>query len=819
MGKMLCVAEKPSVGKDIAEALGCKEKKQGYIEGDKYIVTWAAGHLITQKKPDEHDPSLHTWSFESLPFRFDIKDSLKVIPEKKDMFFNIKKLIARDDVSEIINCGDSGREGYLIQKWIYRMAGNRKPEKVLWLDSFTRESILRGFQNLHEDYEFADLLQEAEARAEIDWIMGMNYSRGLTMRQETRNVLLSYGRCQTPLLNLIYLRDEQIAKFKPEPYFNLKAKFTAPEGSYIGTMIGQDKKNINFAVRTEAESIAAAINGKQGTVVSFKSAQQKKNAPLLFDLGTLQTEAGNRYGYTAEETLAIAQELYETHKILSYPRTDSKYLSTALLKEIDGNLNSCNFGEFAPIVGKIRNNHWVVGKEYVNDKKITDHPALTPVITNIEAEYGKLSIKEKNIFDLVVRRFLAIFFPPYIYQATEIITQVDQYFFKTNGRVPLSLGYREVFAEYKEKKDKDKEDDESTELPGVQNGEAVRTSDPNILDKMTEPPAKITVGNIVKLMEKYNIGTPATRANIIQTLLTRTYIKLEGKKYSVTPLGAALINSVPSDLKDPQLTNQIETQLQKIGDGEMSKSEFLDRSYEDIKEHIRNLEKTTIRGTAAAKAEAASLAACPLCDGPVMKINPKAKEDGTKPNPFYGCMNYKSGCKFRMPGEIPGHKFTETEVKKILPKLKNGGTSQVIKGLKGKSGKTFDAALKWDAENSRLSFVFPEKAAESDPVGECPLCGKNVTKVTPKAKEDGTKPIPFYGCSGYKEGCHFFIRSELPGHKFTDSEIKKMLPKLKNGGTSQVIKGLKGKSGKEFDAAFKWDSENNRLKFVFKDDE
>ena len=709
MGKTLVIAEKPSVGRDIAEALGCREKKRGYIEGDNYIVTWAAGHHVTLKEPQEHDPDLQKWSFEQLPFAFPIQGSLKVIPEKKEQFEVIKSLIKSNGCTSLVNAGDAGREGYLIQKWIYRMAGNTKPEKVLWLDSFTKEAILHGFNNLHEDSEFDDLLQEAEARAEADYMLGMNYSRALTLRQETSSGVLSYGRCQTTLLNLIYIRDAQIAIFKPEPYYNVRAKFKAENGEYVGTLIGPNNKALNLADAAEAKEIADATSSAGwGTVISHKTAQQKKPAPLLYDLGTLQTDAGARFGYTADETLAIAQSLYETHKILSYPRTDSKYLSTALLKEIHKNLEKCAFGVYAPYVNKIKLNHWQIGKEYCNDKKITDHPALIPTITDIESEYAKLSEKERNVFDLVVRRFLATFYPPYIYQATEIITEAAGNQFKTNGRVPMSMGYKEVFGDAKEEDKPKNEAEDNAELPPVQQGDSVAVLGSEVLNKMTEPPKKITVGNIIKLMEKYNIGTPATRASIIGTLEKRKFIVLEKKIYSITPLGKALIESVPEDLKDPQLTNRIEGQLAEIGDGKLSKEDFLGLLYEDIKNHIKELEKTTIRGTGAARANAAAIGECPLCGAAIVKIKPKKKEDGTQPNSFYGCMGFKNGCKFKIFGEMFGKKFTDAEVKKMLPKLKNGGRTDKISGFIKKDGQPFkaDPVLYWDVENARLAFEF-----------------------------------------------------------------------------------------------------------------
>ncbi len=700
MAKALVIAEKPSVGRDIAKALGCTERKNGYIEGKDYIVTWAVGHLIGLKEPDENDPVLKEWRFESLPFMFPIDNALKVLPDTKDQFDVVKKLIQGKETDRVINAGDSGREGYLIQKWIYRMAGNKKPEKVLWLSSFTEEAILDGFDNLHEDYEFKNLLQEAESRAQLDWMFGMNYSRALTLRQESRGAVLSYGRCQTPLTNIIYLRDKQIENFVPVPYFVAKAVFTAEEGEYEGTLVGEDRKNINFAKKEDAQRALLEAEKHTPKIISYKTAQKKQAAPLLYDLGDLQTDAGKKFGYSADKTLEIAQSLYETHKILSYPRTDSKYLSTALLKEIHKNLAKCAFGEFAPFVNKIKANNWQIGKEYCNDKKITDHPALIPTITNIEAEYAKLNADEKNVFDLVVRRFLSAFYPPYIYQVSEILTQAGEYTFKTNGRIPLSKGYKEVASVIPEdKKPEDKE------LPPVQEQEEVAFKETSISDEKTKPPVKITEGNIIKMMEKYGIGTPATRASIIQRIVKRRFVVREKGKYSITPLGKALIESVPEDLKRPELTQDIEKQLELIGNGEMTRQEFLDKALEDVRAHIRDFEKMTIKGSYFKSNEKKPVGECPLCGGDVRKISPKDKDK----KPFYGCMGYKEGCRFSMSSELFGKKFTDSEVKKILPQLKNGGVTEKIGPFVSKKGTEYEAPLQWDAENNRLKLVFEQK--------------------------------------------------------------------------------------------------------------
>lgn len=693
MGKKLVIAEKPSVGRDIANAIGCTEKKDGYIDGPNYSVTWAVGHLIGLKDPEYHDAKLKIWSFSDLPFRFPIENSLTVLPDTAKQFKIIKELIHSGRYDGIVNAGDAAREGYLIQKWIYRMAGNRLPEKVLWLDSFTKEAVQNGFMHLHDDSEFKKLLGEAEARAEADWLLGMNYSRALTLRQEGRGTILSYGRCQTPLLALIVKRDLQIENFKPEPYFNLKASFLTDLGEpYDAVLCGDDHKTMNYKTKEEAENLLKSLTGNKGTVTYYKSDKKLTKAPLLYDLGTLQSDAGKKYGYSADRTLEIAQSLYEKRKILSYPRTDSKYLSTALLKEIGDNLNSCNFGPFAGAVNKITANGWKIDKSYCNDKKITDHPALIPVATDIETVYGTLSEDEKNIFDLVVKRFLAIFYPPYEYQATEIITEVCGASFFSNGNIPISLGYREIL----EEKSKNE-----VELPAVSKGQCVSISGLNIDDKMTTPPAKISVSNIIKLMEKFGIGTPATRADIINKIQRRGYIEVSKGKYTSTALGRALIDSVPEELKSPTLTSDTEKELAMISAGEITKDEFLDHLFDDIKAHCKVFESQSISG--AAFSRDIFLGKCPACGGYVRKISPKGK--GT----FYGCSNYKKddGCKFIMWSTLFGKRINDKDVSTILSQLEKNGKTKPIKGFVSKtSGKTYEASLTWDKDECKFKLLY-----------------------------------------------------------------------------------------------------------------
>lgn len=393
MGKILVIAEKPSVGNDIAKVLGCSEKKDGYIEGSEYIVTWALGHLIGLKYPEEHEERFKSWKLEDLPFQFPISESLKVLPDTSKQFNTIKKLIHRNDVDSLINAGDAGREGYLIQEWIYRMAGNNKPVKVLWASSVTDEALRKAFADLKENREFSSLLDEAEARAEGDHLLGINYSRALTLTKASGTVL-SYGRCQTPLLNLVIQRDLEIENFKPEPYYQVEASYRK---GFKGILISEDKKRLDFKERVAAEKVLADCAGKEAEVVEYTTEDKSKKPPLLYDLATLQKAMGAAYGFTPDYTLSIAQSLYEKHKILSYPRTDSQYLSNDLYHEIKDHVLSCNFGIFRQFIDSIDLDSLKAEKRYFNDLKVTDHHALIPTI-NPETEhiYSGLAPDEKR---------------------------------------------------------------------------------------------------------------------------------------------------------------------------------------------------------------------------------------------------------------------------------------------------------------------------------------------------------------------------------------------------------------------------------------
>lgn len=673
MGKILVIAEKPSVGNDIAKALRVNGRKNGYIENDQYIITWAVGHLIGLKYPEEHNPKFKQWRLADLPFLFPIEQSLKVLPDTADQFKVISSLINRSDVDYLVNAGDAGREGLLIQEWIYRMAGNRKPIKMLWISSFTEEAVRQAFlSGLKERKDFMPLLEEAEARAQGDHLLGINYSRLLTLTRAGERTTLSYGRCQTPLLQIIATRDQEIECFRPTSYYQVSLTYGK---GFKGILADQEGKIITFTERAAADQLAAQLKD-QAVVVEYREEEKKQKAPLLYNLAALQKAMGVRYGYTPDETLTIAQDLYEKHKILSYPRTDSQCLSTDLFHEIKDHLLCCAFGKYKNYIERISMDSIEPQKRYFNDLKVTDHYALIPTIQkDMEERYSRLSEQERNVFDAVVARFVAIFLPEYRYTATEIITENAGFRFQSRGITILSLGYKELLKEEKEEESTDQE--ERQILPKLSQGANITVDKKEILDRMTKAPARYTIAGLIAAMEKHNIGTSATRAEIVKKLLKRGFAMLEKGKYYSTQLGRDFIQMVPDELKDVKLTERFEAGLEQINLGTLTKQEFLGSLLEDMKKNIAYFsQKGTDTGRL--RSEISEIGKCPLCGRAVVE-NAKA----------YGCTGYKeSGCKFVIWKTIAGKAVTKQQAQQLLTK---GSTSQ-LKSFTGKKGK-FDAAL------------------------------------------------------------------------------------------------------------------------------
>lgn len=693
MGKILVIAEKPSAGRDIARILGVKEDKGSYMENEEYIVSWAVGHLVELKDPEDIDERYKQWNVADIPLPAD--NGLKVKESGRAQFKVIKELIARNDIVYLINAGDAGREGLLIQSWIYRMAGNRHPVKILWSSSLTDEAIKNAMRKLHDEDEdeFKNLLVEAETRAVADQVYGYNYTRLLTCLFADHKVL-SYGRCQTPLLNLIVKRDLENENFKSQPYWSIAVSY---EEGFGASEMDNDGKSIKY-MKKEAAEAATEICRSVGKAIVKSCVKEKKSnkAPALFNLAELQSAMGKKYGYTPDKTLQLAQSLYEKHKILSYPRTDSRYLSTDLYNEISEHVQCCCFGKFKEYVDRINYDTFAMDKSYFNNNKVSDHHALIPTINNrLPDIYADLTTEERNLFDEVAVSLIAIFYPAYEYEATEVIASVGDKSFKSNGNILIASGYKEVYNLLNDNGEEKKTgQDQDQSIPNLKEGMELSIESLALREDKTKPPARYNPGNIIKLMGKYKIGTSATSAGIVQNLIDRGFMKLEKNKYVSTELGRKLLLFIPDVLKSPEMTLRFEEKLQKVNSGEISKDEFIN----DIKDEIEVNKQNFMKNVPAEKlGGSASIGTCPVC-GKKMKESKKS----------WYCEGYNQDpkCNFTIWKEIAGKKISESAAKKLAA----GKKTDLIKGFTGKSGKNFDAylILQKDADgNYKTAFEFP----------------------------------------------------------------------------------------------------------------
>lgn len=694
MSKILVIAEKPSAGRDIARILGVKEDKGAYMENDSYIVTWAVGHLVELKDPEDIDEKYKKWNIDNIPLP--AENGLKIKKGAVAQFNIIKKLIARNDIDYLINAGDAGREGLLIQSWIYRMAGNRHPVKLLWSSSLTDEAIKNAMNRLHDDSEeeFVSLLEEAETRAVADQVYGYNYTRLLTCLYSDGQVL-SYGRCQTPLLNLIVKRDMENENFKSQPYWSISVKY---EEGFEASEIGDDGKVIKYMEKAIAEQAAEYCTqvGKASVKSCFREKKSNK-APTLYNLAELQSVMGKKYGYTPDKTLQLAQNLYEKHKILSYPRTDSRYLSTDLYNEVREHTECCAFGKFKEYIDRIDYSNFSMDKTYFNNNKVSDHHALIPTINKkMPDTYAELTEGERNVFDEVVVSFVSIFYPPYEYEATEIISMIGNRRFKSSGKTLIALGYKEVVHKLlKGSTDENKQEGQS--IPDLREGMEIKLEELVINEDKTKPPARYNPGNIIKLMGKYKIGTSATSAGIVQNLINRGFIKLEKNKYTSTELGRKLLSLIPNVLKAPEMTVCFEEKLQKVNSGEMTKQQFIDDIIDEVKTNKQNFLQNIPEEKLGS---AASIGVCPAC-GRKIRENQRS----------WYCIGYNQDlpCNFSIWKEISGKKISSSAAKKLITNQK----SDLIKGFTGKTGKSFDAylVLQKDDETGKykITFEFPTR--------------------------------------------------------------------------------------------------------------
>ncbi len=579
--KALVIAEKQLAAETMAKVLHCMEEKDGYFEGEDYIVTWADGHLTGYMYPEEYRPAYKKWKLEDLPLDFSPEKSLKILPGKEKHFEKLKKLIEGPETDRIINAGDAGREGYLIQNRIYQMAGNRKPVKVLWASSMTDGALAEAFSSLHDEEEFRQILLEAEARSEMDYILGMNYSRLLSLKC-SNDLTLPYGRCMTTLLNLIVLREKEIEAFVPGKTYALEAEM---ENGVKALMADPEGTGLTFETLSEAESIAGEFPDKEktATVYEVKKKTIREKAPLLYSLPDLQSAIGRKYKYTPEKTLQIAQTLYEKRRILSYPRTDSSYLTTDMMLTVQKNLACCRFGKFKTALSGCMEGEGFVRAYYFNDAKVSDHHALIPADNrNMERIYQTLSREERNVFDEIVYRFLGIFAKERVCRSAEVTFTANGYLFRSSKSAETEPGYRLL----SNPEPKQEELPPAYEKAGI--GDKMKIRQLHILERHRNPPPRYHVGSITDLMRKYRIGTPATMAATIEKLTSgeHPFLALKDGKYYTTPFGRMYITVVPEPLKDPDLTRDMEYKLQQIREGSLGKEEMIQELYEELRENL-----------------------------------------------------------------------------------------------------------------------------------------------------------------------------------------------------------------------------------------
>src|SRR5215212_8075319 len=706
MAKTLVVAEKPSVARDLASTLPGsfkQSKDKTHLEGEDYVVTWAGGHFVGLAPPDEYDPKLKKWRFADLPI---LPEQFKLIPNDEragKQLRAIHRLMADDEVDLIINACDAGREGELIFAYVYDLAPVHKPVQRLWLSSMTKTAIREAFERLRPGEELHSLEEAARSRSEADWLVGMNATRAASVRLRAAfDGAVSLGRVQTPTLALVARREEEIRNFKPEPYWLVEAKFEATgDRKYDGRYLGG--KRIAEDLATE---IVAACRDNPGDITKLETKEERERSQLLYDLTSLQRHANTRYGFSARRTLAAAQKLYEQHKAITYPRTNSRWLSGDLVAEIRPT---------AELVGK--NPQYAKGAAYVtslkelplgrvvNDKKVTDHHAIIP--TRSEHNLGKMGEDEVKIYDLVAKRFLAIFHPEAVYERTRVETTVEKHVFRTSGRRLLEPGWKGVYGE--EAANGQQADDDSggdQTLPKLEQGESVETLSVESLPKETQPPRRFTEASLLAAMEtagkdieeadlreamkESGIGTPATRASIIERLIAVGYIERDGRALHATEKGVQVIRLLGSHpITSAELTGSWEKRLELIADGEESRPSFMNDIAKFTESTVQELDK--LKGV---KIERANLGPCPVCGKDVIE-NRKGYSCWSKDDP---------GCGFVIWKKKAGKMLSATIVKELIASLKEsvergddppvGRTAKQITGFRGRSGRNFRAKLR-----------------------------------------------------------------------------------------------------------------------------
>lgn len=622
MGKQLVLAEKPSVGRDIARVLNCTKQGNGYLEGKDYIVTWALGHLVTLADPEAYDPKYKSWQLEDLPM-LPKEFKLVVIPKTAKQFKAVKAQMLRKDVTEIIIATDAGREGELVARWIIDKASVKKPIKRLWISSVTDKAIKEGFKNLKDGRKYDSLYSSAIARSEADWIVGMNATRALTTKH---NAQLSCGRVQTPTLAMIAKREEEIKQFKPKSYYGL----TAITKGIKWTWQNQKSKDVKTFNEAYIQQLVKSLQGEVLQVQKVVKVEKKTYAPGLYDLTELQCDANRIFGFSAKETLSIMQKLYEHHKVLTYPRTDSRYLSSDLVETLPERLKAIAIGPYRGIANQLLKSKIVTNKSFVDDKKVSDHHAIIP--TEQTALLSDLSDKERKIFDLVVKRFLAVLSKPFVYEQTTLTAKISNETFIAKGKRVISQGFKEIYATH------DEESDDHQNLPLIDEGDVLPITKLIQTTGRTQPPAYFNEGTLLSAMENParfmngaskalvktlnetgGLGTVATRADIIEKLFNSFMIEKRGQDIYLTSKGRQLLELAPADLKSPELTGEWEQKLSDIASGKLKRQTFVNQ----MRQYAESIVGEIKSSEASYKHDNITTTKCPECGKPMLAVNGK----------------------------------------------------------------------------------------------------------------------------------------------------------------------------------------------------
>lgn len=809
------VAEKPSVARDIARVLGAKRKGQGFLEGNGYVVTWALGHLVQFAEPDDYGPPWKgRWAFHQLPMLPE-QWKLKTGRSTYAQFQVVRKLLTDAAHDRVVCATDAGREGEHIFRLIYEQTRCRKPFQRLWISSLTDQAIRQGFRQLQPGSAFNGLAQAARARAQADWLVGMNLTRAYTVHNKA---LCTIGRVQTPTLAMLTRRDEAIANFVKAYFYELVAQLA--EG--FAAKYSRDGQT-RIDTKEEAERLHRQLEPhKTGTVLQIEKKTVRHRPSALYDLNNLQRDANRRFGFTAAKVLEYAQTLYETHKLITYPRTESRHISEDMLGQLPGILERLEHEHAPAALERLRQGHHL-SCAYVDRTKLTDHHAIIPTVQSLPAN---LSPVLRKIYDLVATRFVAIFLPDQVVEQTTVTLDIGGATFIAKGSVELEPGWREV-----EPRRDDREESERQVIPPLQQGQTVHVSSLDVVEKETQPPKPYTDATLLAAMKNAGrdldddaladtmkdcgLGTPATRAEIIERLIRSDYVRRERKSLKSTEKGRALIGLVAEPLRSPELTAAWEQQLKEVEAGRYRADAF----YQSITDFVRELIPQVAEGSALSPEQVAeakqqrfgkgkgrgnsgqtTLGTCPLCQQGTVMENAKA----------FGCSRYREGCKFAIWKVVAGKRLTARQVQALLTR----GVTERLKGFKSKAGKPFAASLKLDT-NFKVAFDFeswgaprggkhptasdtaqskaatPEKAAEAPLT--CPKCGLGQIIEGKRGR----------GCNRYREGCNFVVWYEMAGKKLTEKQIVTLIGKGRTG----VIKGFTSRSGSKFEARLKLDDD------------